>query len=145
MRLPSKIVMELLHTSAASAWCLRRIIWRLPWQCVAPNFLSLDQKNLVTLCAKVCLQTSNVIWTSTKATVELHTVYLLMRGLTCEGCTGSRPSPYPKASSYFTISFSFKHTISLGEHRRLFQVQRSGVFSTLFWIFFLGRQRLETW
>ena len=63
-------------TSAASAWCLRRIIWRLPWQCVAPNFLSLDQKNLVTLCAKVCLQTNNVIWTSTKATVQLHTVYI---------------------------------------------------------------------
>lgn len=108
-----------------------------------------------------------------------------MRGLTCKGCSGSRPSPYPKASSkscynldvrgatnknvivhmptqtippfrmassYFTTSFSFKHAISLGEHRRLFQVQWSTCFSTLFWIFFLmaGRQQgnlasLETW
>ena len=108
-----------------------------------------------------------------------------MRGLTCKGCSGSRPSPYPKASSkscynldvrgatnknvivhmptqiippfrmassYFTVSFSFKHTISLDEHRRLFQVQWSTCFSTLFWIFFLmvgGQQgnlaSLETW
>lgn len=61
-------------------------------------------------------------------------------------------APFRMASSYFTISFSFKHAISLGEHRRLFQVQWSTCFSTLFWIFFLmaGRQQgnlasLETW
>ena len=72
---------------------------------------------------------------------------------TCN-CSYANPKipPFRMASSYFTISFNFKHAISLGEHRRLFQVQWSTCFSTLFWIFFLmaGRQQgnlasLETW
>ena len=72
---------------------------------------------------------------------------------TCN-CSYANPKipPFRMASSYFTISFKFKHAISLGEHRRLFQVQWSTCFSTLFWIFFLmaGRQQgnlasLETW
>lgn len=72
---------------------------------------------------------------------------------TCN-CSYANPKipPFRMASSYFTISFNFKHAISLGEHRRLFQVQWSTCFSTLFWIFFLmaGRQQgnlasLEPW